>query len=427
MKLQTLSEFLTLSAKKFPSRVTSDFFEMLKTHLRSKDQLVLAISTGADSMTLACLVARWRKSQNFPLQNLHFLHCNHKIRPESEEESAFFSLFFAWYKMQIFTKPAEIPNDENSLRNWRYACFKKTCTTDEKILLTGHHLNDHIETTFLNLMRGCTLEGFINMQYVWEINEMKILRPLLPISKQQIFDFCNEFSVPYFTDVTNFDSKTSKRNRLRNEVLQNFQNTNFEQSFKNLYNALPSEQKISQIYNTLPTHPTRKASFALQTTVPTTATQLVHLRKELKLTHNLRSTQINERISWFSTSSSWRKMLGNTYFFIQTEKNKKKLTIIQIPKNTLQNWKKTFRNHYLSQNAVISSLWMINIAGCDVLITKKERLGATLRYPQPYDTFSGKTRNRRCLNQKIPLFWRNFIPVIVKEGKILHMFKEVMH
>ncbi|MDR0608239.1 MAG: hypothetical protein LBG52_08105 [Candidatus Peribacteria bacterium] len=59
-------------------------------------------------------------------------------------------------------------------------------------------------------------------------------------------------------------------------------------------------------------------------------------------------------------------------------------------------------------------------------VNEERFLGSTLRFPQLGDRFAGKTRNRWCINQKIPLFWRNFIPVAVKDGNILHMRKEVM-
>ena len=51
-------------------------------------------------------------------------------------------------------------------------------------------------TTFLNLMRGSGINGFLNMREVEEHhllpNGCKICRPLLNISKKEILNICNE-------------------------------------------------------------------------------------------------------------------------------------------------------------------------------------------------------------------------------------------
>lgn len=409
-----------------PQRSISEVFPIFQAHLTSEHQLFIAVSTGADSMTLTCLTARRRNNQNFPLQNLHFLHCNHKIRPESEEESAFFASFFQWFDTQRFEKPDTVKTDENALRNRRYACFNDAITsktkqpTDKVFLLTWHNLNDRIETTFLNVLRGCSLDGFLNMHVLSQQKSTTYLRPLLTTTKSQILEACQTLQIPYFTDSTNLDSRTSKRNRLRNEVLNTFQGTNFEQSFKHIYSTFEhwdnAHQTSPETRKESATHPARKASFALKTPIPTTATQLVQLRKKINLTHNLRTTQINERMHRLHTSSNGRKQLQNTFFFIASNS----LIIIQTASPEI------FRKKRLTSSKKITGLWPLVLEGVSVNITKQERIGATLRYPQSTDTFAGKTRNRRCLNQKIPMFWRNFIPLVEKEGRILHMFKEVI-
>jgi hypothetical protein len=52
-------------------------------------------------------------------------------------------------------------------------------------------------------------------------------------------------------------------------------------------------------------------------------------------------------------------------------------------------------------------------------------LWSVLRFPKVWDKFKGKTRNQYCSNQKIPVFWRNFIPVVEKDWKIIHSFKDI--
>lgn len=60
----------------------------------------------------------------------------------------------------------------------------------------------------------------------------------------------------------------------------------------------------------------------------------------------------------------------------------------------------------------------------DLLISKPEWIGGTLRFAHAGDRYHGKTRNQYCITAKIPVFWRNAIPVIIQDEKIVHVFKE---
>jgi hypothetical protein len=95
----------------------------------------------------------------------------------------------------------------------------------------------------------------------------------------------------------------------------------------------------------------------------------------------------------------------------------KKLYIIKAKKEF---WKETNQEQNL-----ITQLWIQTIAGMSIEANEKRFLWATLRFPKSGDTFNGKTRNRRALNQKIPVFWRNFIPLALKDWNIIHMRKDV--
>lgn len=44
---------------------------------------------------------------------------------------------------------------------------------------------------------------------------------------------------------------------------------------------------------------------------------------------------------------------------------------------------------------------------------KPEHSNYTLRFAEKTDRFHSKTRNKRCINHKIPFFYRNHIPLVV--------------
>ncbi|USN55962.1 MAG: tRNA lysidine(34) synthetase TilS [Candidatus Peribacteria bacterium] len=42
-----------------------------------------------------------------------------------------------------------------------------------------------------------------------------------------------------------------------------------------------------------------------------------------------------------------------------------------------------------------------------------------MRFPKVGDKYGSKSLTKIFLNKKVPLFWRNFIPILEKEGKIV--------
>jgi len=76
-------------------------FESLE--LEWKD-IILAVSGWADSMVVASqiLYFYWKKKLDF--WKVHIAHCNHKIRPESEDEAKFTSEFFSGLDFHLFER-----------------------------------------------------------------------------------------------------------------------------------------------------------------------------------------------------------------------------------------------------------------------------------------------------------------------------------
>jgi tRNA(Ile)-lysidine synthase len=98
-------------------------------------------------------------------------------------------------------------------------------------IITGHHLDDRIETLFFNMVRGSKITGLINMTEV----SGDILRPLIQAEKKDIVAYLKENKLQYFEDKSNKDN-TITRNKLRNEILPNFENINsrYKQNINNL-------------------------------------------------------------------------------------------------------------------------------------------------------------------------------------------------
>ena len=66
------------------------------------EKVAIAVSWGSDSIFLSFLLLTFYKENNLNQKNIHFLHCNHKVRKESEMEAQYLKEFFKDYHFQLF-------------------------------------------------------------------------------------------------------------------------------------------------------------------------------------------------------------------------------------------------------------------------------------------------------------------------------------
>jgi len=134
-------------------------------------------------MLLAFLVQTFREKQGRNQNFLFFLHCNHKVRRESDDEQVFLQDFFHQYNFVVFERVENTSANEESLRSRRYEQFSRFMREHSiEVLLTGHNLTDRIEGTVLNMLRGCGIKGFVGMKRIEEhilLDGKQVLRPLL--------------------------------------------------------------------------------------------------------------------------------------------------------------------------------------------------------------------------------------------------------
>lgn len=209
--------------------------KFLEKYFTPSDKIILACSTGPDSMYL--LYEILKTSYKDSLVACYF---NHKLRPEADEEEVFLENLWKklWFQVEIWSanikeiqKLYPSISIEELARKKRYDflwVIRDICKAP--YVLTAHHLDDKIETFLFNLARGSKLTWFINMtEKSW-----LILRPLLHLEKSEILKYLDENKLEYKIDKTNFDNEIT-RNFLRNEIIPNFSkiNPNFKNNISN--------------------------------------------------------------------------------------------------------------------------------------------------------------------------------------------------
>jgi tRNA(Ile)-lysidine synthase len=96
-------------------------------------------------------------------------------------------------------------------------------------LATAHHLDDSIETFFINLLRGTGIAGLHGIQ----AKNDKIIRPLLFATREEILSYAKKNSISFVEDSTNSETKFT-RNKIRHNLFPVLRelNPNFEFALK---------------------------------------------------------------------------------------------------------------------------------------------------------------------------------------------------
>lgn len=163
------------------------------------------------------------------------VHCNFHLRgAESERDERFVRDLCGRLGVRLhvcsFDTRAEAARTDESIemaaRRLRYEAFARICR--EKgyaAVAVAHHRDDNAETFLLNLLRGAGLKGLSGMRTEREIYGVRVIRPLLQMSRKEILDELARRGEPYVTDSTN-DNVHYRRNKVRHELLPLMQQLN---------------------------------------------------------------------------------------------------------------------------------------------------------------------------------------------------------
>ena len=78
-------------------------------------------------------------------------------------------------------------------------------------ILTAHHLDDSIESFFINVLRGTGVDGLGGIPN----QRANVYRPFINFKKQEILDFLTAFAIPFRMDSSNAINDY-RRNKIRN-------------------------------------------------------------------------------------------------------------------------------------------------------------------------------------------------------------------
>lgn len=187
--------------------------------LDTKEKYVIGVSGGVDSMALLDMLQK----QGY---QLFVCHVNYHLRHDSDCDQELVTAYCKKHNIAFFCKEVSKSeyqghNFQMEARNIRYAFYKQIGKQQgTKKVILGHHLDDVIETIYMQLERKST-KGYLGIQDTSMVMEMEIYRPLLLQTKQELYMYCTLHGVKYHEDYTNFQTDFT-RDYVRNVALKEF-------------------------------------------------------------------------------------------------------------------------------------------------------------------------------------------------------------
>lgn len=186
--------------------MNKNFIDFMRGFANQK--LAVAVSGGVDSICLMCWLAEIGA-------NITCLHVHHGLRAAADVESQYVADLCAQIGVpcHIFRWTGEKPTHglEAAARDARYKFMTDFCRENNiDALMIAHQSDDQIETFLMNLARGSGLGGLAAMRPVTYRDGVKIVRPLLNVSRAELRKWCDDNNIKYFIDEMNSDPKYTR-------------------------------------------------------------------------------------------------------------------------------------------------------------------------------------------------------------------------
>lgn len=183
--------------------------------------VIVGLSGGADSVALAKILSELGYT-------IVCAHCNFHLRGNESDRDfrharAIAEMLSARFESidfdtTVYSRQHTISIEE-ACRNLRYEWFSDQLRKhNAQAVAVGHNRNDDVETFLFNLQRGTGLQG---LRGIRPVNDRKIVRPLLPLMREEIETYLNRCNIPFIIDSSNRTNLFS-RNKLRNKVIPRF-------------------------------------------------------------------------------------------------------------------------------------------------------------------------------------------------------------
>jgi tRNA(Ile)-lysidine synthase len=190
--------------------------------LKAGRRILVALSGGADSVALLCLLRELQAGESIELAGA--AHLNHQLRGgDADEDERFCAALaaregtpFISGRVDVATAArAQRRSIEDAARDARYAFLERAA--DElaaDVIAVAHTRDDQAETFLLRLLRGAGTRGLGSIRP----RVGRVVRPLIDIGRDELREYLRERGQPFREDASNRDL-ANPRNRVRHELI----------------------------------------------------------------------------------------------------------------------------------------------------------------------------------------------------------------
>ena len=172
-------------------------------------KIAVAVSGGGDSMALALLLRDWVRKNGGEILALTVDHALRKnSAQEAEETGKRLAEHGIAHRIMLWDEGKPQSGLQEQARIARYHLLLRECRKSGfPLLAVAHNAEDQMETFWMRLAHGSGLDGLCGMAPVTEKEGIRIIRPLLGFSREELRDVCKNRGVAWAEDPSNENAK----------------------------------------------------------------------------------------------------------------------------------------------------------------------------------------------------------------------------
>ena len=245
IQVRPLEDIERCIVKRYKKHIWSKFLKAINDYklISDGDRIAIAISGGKDSLLMAKMFQELKKYSNIDFE-LVFLAMDpgyrEDIRVKLEELCRYLNIPVEIFESGIFRITDEIARDNPCYmcaRMRRGALYNKAEELGCNKLALGHHYDDVIETTMMNILCSGNFKTMLPKIKSSKSGEMQIIRPLYYIREEYIKRFVRYTGIEPLDCACTVTSKKAGNKRYEIKELISSLSENFDNVEKSIFKA----------------------------------------------------------------------------------------------------------------------------------------------------------------------------------------------
>ena len=171
--------------------------------------VAVGVSGGVDSLALCLLAQTWGQQNGIKITALTV---DHGLRKESAREAAQVKSWLTRRGIPHVTLMLNEPFPRYGIqafaRKWRFQLLGDWCRINlADVVMLAHTIEDQMETICMRILADSGPEGLSGIRRNTVVGGLRILRPLLKISKGRLIATCSAFNQDWVVDPSNQDTR----------------------------------------------------------------------------------------------------------------------------------------------------------------------------------------------------------------------------